>query len=135
MNTFVKAIVLSLSTALVAAPVMAAPQDHRGFDDRHATHAPVHQQKNGYDQKQYSHHNQQYSKQQYLNNSKKVNPSRDWKVGQKVPAQYRVNSYKVDHKLMKKMSKPAKNQQWIKINGDYVLVNAKSNTILKIING
>jgi hypothetical protein len=28
MNTLVKAIILSLSTALVAAPVMAAPQDH-----------------------------------------------------------------------------------------------------------
>ena len=28
MNTLVKAIVLSLSTALVAAPAMAAPQEH-----------------------------------------------------------------------------------------------------------
>ena len=127
MNTLVKALVLSLSTALVTAPVMAAPQDHRGYDNRNTPHAPahpVHHQKVSHDQKQ-----------QYGNSKKQVNPSRDWKVGQKLPAQYTAQSYKVDKKQMKKLAKPNKNQEWIKVNGDYVLVNAKNHVILKIING
>ncbi len=46
MNTFLKAIVLSISTALVAAPVMAAPQEHQ--PNKHYTQqqhkAPMHPQ-------------------------------------------------------------------------------------------
>lgn len=46
MNTLVKAIVLSLSTALVAAPVMAAPQDHQPEKTQVQQHkAPTHQHK------------------------------------------------------------------------------------------
>ena len=116
MNTLVKAIVLSFSTALVAAPAMAAPQDHYGQSHQVQNHhkAPVQQ-----------HHHTVYKK--------AVNPSHDWRVGQKVPTQYYSQSYKVDHKKFKKLSKPGKNQQWIKVNGDYVLTNVMNQKISKII--
>ncbi|WP_265734191.1 MULTISPECIES: RcnB family protein [unclassified Acinetobacter] len=35
----------------------------------------------------------------------------------------------------KKLSKPGKNQQWIKVNGDYILMNAVSHAMIKIIAG
>ncbi|ANF82812.1 hypothetical protein A3K93_11870 [Acinetobacter sp. NCu2D-2] len=121
MNTLFKAIVLSVSTALVAAPAMAAPQDHQ----RHAPQvqnkhhqAPVHQQQKA----------KPFAK-------KAVNPSRDWRVGQKVPSQYYGQGFKIDHKHYKKLSKPGKNQQWLKVNGDYILTNVINHKILKIIAG
>jgi Ni/Co efflux regulator RcnB len=117
MNTLVKAIVLSFSTALVAAPAMAAPQDH---------HSPSHQIQN---------HHKAPVQQHKVVHKKAVNPSHDWRVGQKVPAQYHSQSYKIDHKKFKKLSKPGKNQQWIKVNGDYVLTNVMSHNIIKIIAG
>ena len=118
MNTLVKAIVLSLSTVLVAAPAMAAPQDH---------HGQSHQVQNNHKAPVQHHYNAVHKK--------AVNPSHDWRVGQKVPSQYFGQSYKVDHKKFKNLSKPGKNQQWLKVNGDYVLTNVASHNIIKIIRG
>jgi Ni/Co efflux regulator RcnB len=126
MNTLMKAIVLSISTALVATPAMAAPQDNQ-----------KHQPQTVHNQKAPTQHQVQKDKaqpkaQQHKNS---VKPAHDWRAGQKVPSQYRGNSYKVDHSKYKKLSKPAKNQQWIKVNGDYVLTNVISHSIIKVIAG
>ncbi|WP_180089668.1 RcnB family protein [Acinetobacter sp. YH12219] len=125
MNTLMKAIVLSISTALVAAPAMAAPQNSQ-------QHVPTHNQNTKAQQ-----HTKQNTpvKNQSQNKKKAVNPSHDWRSGQKVPSEYRGHSYKVDHTKYKKLSKPGKNQQWIKVNGDYILMNAVSHAIIKIIAG
>lgn len=106
MNTLSKAIILSLSSALVAAPVMAAPQEH---------------------------HSQQHTAQHHI--KKTEHPSHDWQQDRKVPAQYHGNSFKVDASKYKKLSKPTKNQQWIKVNGDYVLMNTATYKVLKVIQG
>ena len=170
MNTFVKAIVLSLSTALVAAPAMAAPQDHAGFNDRNtdpklhqkphqnphlnqyqsndrngvgnahnrATQPPVNTPHKVASVKQFDAQAKQQNHPAYkASNAPKAYkhqvPSRDWKVGQKVPAQFQGKGYQVDHRHFKKLTKPAKNQQWIKVNNDYVLTHAFSHVILKIV--
>ena len=125
MNTLVKAIVLSLSTALVAAPAMAAPQDHD---------PQQHHQQYGHQPVQ-NHHKTPVQQHHNAVHKKAVNPSHDWRVGPKVPGQYYAQSYKVDHKKFKKLSKPGRNQQWIKVNGDYVLINVMSHSIIKIIGG
>ena len=125
MNTLIKAIVLSLSTALVAAPAMAAPQDH---------HSQQHNQQHNQQPAQ-NHHKAHVQQHHNAVHKKALNPSHDWKVGQKVPSQYHGKSYKVDHTKYKKLSKPGKNQQWIKVNGDYVLINVISHNIIKIIGG
>lgn len=129
MNTLVKAIVLSLSTALVAAPVMAAPQEHN-----QQQHNQQHNQKYNQQHTQ-SHHKAPIQQHHNAVHKKAVNPSHDWRVGQKVPSQYYAQSYKVDHKKFKKLSKPGRNQQWIKVNSDYVLTNVMSHSIIKIIGG
>ena len=128
MNTLVKVLVFSISTALVAAPAMAAPQDNQNHQPQ-ATH----------NQKAPAQHQVQKdktpAKPQAQQHKKSVKPAHDWRAGQKVPSQYRGNSYKVDHSKYKKLSKPAKNQQWIKVNGDYVLTNITNHSIIKIIGG
>lgn len=129
MNTLMKAIVLSISTALVAAPAMAAPQQ----DQKHQVQS-THNQKAPSKQQQTKHQTQTPAKHQ-IQQTKKVDPSRDWRAGQKVPSQYHGNSYKVDHNTHHKLTKPGKNQQWIKVNGDYILTNVISHAIIKIIAG
>lgn len=128
MNTLMKAIVLSISTALVAAPAMASPQNSQNHQPQpaHNQKAPTQHQVQK-DKAPIKHEAQQHKK--------TVNPSRDWHAGQKVPNQYHGNSYKVDHSKYKKLTKPGKNQQWIKVNGDYILTNVISHTIIKIIGG
>ncbi|MCO8068220.1 RcnB family protein [Acinetobacter schindleri] len=124
MKTLVKAIVLSISTALVAIPAMAAPQDHHQYSKSHAQqqhHAPQHHQQN------------KHPAQQHKQGHKKVDPSRDWRVGQKVPSQYQSKIYKVDHSKYKRLNKPGRNQQWIKVNGDYILMNVVNDKVIKII--
>ena len=134
MNSLVKAIVLSISTALIASTAMAAPQQHQGYDD-HQGKTQVHQQQSN---QKYQDNRNQHVKQNPQHKSasqKKTDPSHDWKVGQKVPTQYHGQSYKINHSKYKKLSKPSRNQEWIKVNNDYVLTNTVTHVILKIIHG
>ena len=54
-----------------------------------------------------------------------------WQEGYVMPQHYRSNSYKVDHK-QNNLSKPAQNEQWYKINNQYLLINTDNNAIVKI---
>ena len=139
MKNLVKAVVFSVSSTLVATSAFAAPQEH---------HSPYNQPQKSHVQQAHKtpvsqHHAQQYKQDHkhpaqahtYKQLNKKVDPSRDWRVGQKVPAQYQSKAYKVDHSKYKKLSKPGRNQQWLKVNGDYVLSNLINDRIVKIIAG
>ncbi len=70
--------------------------------------------------------------------SKKVvplKPHQAWKVGHQFPASYRAKTYRVYDYGSYHLSRPARNQHWYRINGDYVLVNVISHSILQIIAG
>lgn len=54
-----------------------------------------------------------------------------WQTGYVMPQHYRGNSYKVDYKDSN-LPKPSRNQQWYKINNDYILVDSDSNNIVNI---
>lgn len=54
-----------------------------------------------------------------------------WQTGYVMPQHYRGNSYKTEYKDHN-LPKPSRNQQWYKINNDYILVDSESNSILKI---
>lgn len=116
MKNIAKALILSLSTA-VALPAFAAPNN--GQPEQHQP-ASSHQKDN---------------RQAQNHQKKQIQPNRDWKAGQKVPSQYRGASYKVNPAHNKRLTKPGKNQQWIKVNGDYVLTNMVTHTIIKVIRG
>lgn len=126
MNRLVKAVVFSLSGVFAATSAFAAPHEQPNKPaqmQKHQTVSKFEQQK----VKPASHQVQQKA-------SKKVEqPKRDWKVGHKLPNQFHAPSYKVDYKQSKKLSKPGKNQQWIKVNGDYVLMNTTTYKVLKVV--
>ena len=54
-----------------------------------------------------------------------------WQMGYVMPQHYRGNGYKVDYKEHD-LPKPSRNQQWYKINNDYILVDTDSNNIVRI---
>ena len=54
-----------------------------------------------------------------------------WQMGYVMPQHYRGNSYKTEYK-QHNLPKPSRNQQWYKINNDYILVDSENNSILKI---
>lgn len=56
-----------------------------------------------------------------------------WQPGYVLPQHYRGNRYKVEYKD-NNLQKPARNEQWYKINNDYILVDSESNNIIKILN-
>ena len=54
-----------------------------------------------------------------------------WQTGYVMPQHYRGNSYKVDYKD-DNLPKPSRNQQWYKINNDYIFVDSDNNSIVNI---
>jgi Ni/Co efflux regulator RcnB len=124
MNGLVKAVVFSISSLLVATSAFAAPQPHQ--QDKPAAVQP---------HKAHIKAEQKKAKATPQKNvlKKAEQPSRDWKSGQKVPSQFHAKSYKVDDKQAKKLTPPTKNQQWIKVNGDYVLMNTVSYKVIKVV--
>ena len=54
-----------------------------------------------------------------------------WQTGYVMPQHYRGNGYKVDYKNLD-LPKPSRNQQWYKINNDYILVDSDSHNIVQI---
>ena len=54
-----------------------------------------------------------------------------WQAGYVMPQHYRGNSYKVDYKD-NNLPRPGRNEQWYKINNDFILVNSDDNSIIRI---
>ncbi|MFH7765327.1 RcnB family protein [Acinetobacter sp. BSP-28] len=128
MKKVLTTIALSLS-ALMATSAMAAP-DHRYDDHQRYNHATS-QQDHRWD------HNSRYDNNRYNQNrydNKRVNPSRDWRAGQNFPRVFSSSSYKVSDREARRLPNTNRYQQWYKINGDYVLVNERTDRIVRIIN-
>lgn len=56
-----------------------------------------------------------------------------WQAGYVMPQHYRGDGYKVEYREHN-LPKPDRNQQWYKINNDFILVNAENNNIIQIMN-
>jgi Ni/Co efflux regulator RcnB len=54
-----------------------------------------------------------------------------WQAGYVMPQHYRGNGYKVDYKY-NNLPRPGRNEQWYKINNDFILVNSDDNSIIRI---
>lgn len=54
-----------------------------------------------------------------------------WQPGYVMPQHYRGDSYKIDYRE-NNLPKPARNQQWYRINNDYILIDSDSNSIIQI---
>ena len=123
------AIAISMS-AFMATTAMAGPNDHR--DDRYQPKPSAHWNKDHRDSRYNDHRkNDGYDNKSRYQSS--VNPSRQWRTGQELPRQFSSSRYEVNHNELRRLPKVGRNQQWLKINGDYVLVNERNDRILRII--
>ncbi|CAB3769133.1 RcnB family protein [Paraburkholderia humisilvae] len=62
-------------------------------------------------------------------------PHRDWKEGQQVPSKYRHYNFVMKDWKSHNLDAPARGQQWLGVNGDYVLVRTSNWKIAKIVPG
>ena len=154
MKKLVQASIFTLSTAILAPPVMAAPQgrvNNNLQNEAHYMHPPAinhtqqqTQQRNQQQiqqetQQQIQQRNQQETRQEVQQRHREIvqnqtlKPSRDWKPGQALPSRYYGQGYRFDYKKNKRLTKPSKDQRWIRVNGDYILINTIDHRILKVI--
>lgn len=56
-----------------------------------------------------------------------------WKVGNRLPEEYRYSEFFVDYRQHHKLNAPTRFQQWVKVNDHYLLINIMTNTILQVI--
>lgn len=129
MKKLFTALAISMS-ALVASTAMAGPNDHR--DHRFQSKQPPAHWNNQHKDPRFNDHR---SASRYDNNGRynSVNPSRHWRTGQALPRQFSSSRFEVDHRELRRLPKASRNQQWYKINGDYVLVNERNDRIVRII--
>lgn len=120
MKKLVSALVFTLGSTIAVSAIAAPSYEHR-YDERHYAEQHDHDWKK---------QDGRWNDQRY----QRINPSRDWRVGQTLPRGYDSSRYAVDYRDAKRLHKPARYQQWYKINGDYVLVNERNNRIIRILN-
>ncbi|MCU4587811.1 RcnB family protein [Acinetobacter ursingii] len=123
--------VLTLSlTALMSTVSVAGPY----FDRDNSHDFPQARKERGYDRNHNDDNEQMRSEQRRMREERGVQRLKQhrWQAGYVMPQHYRSNGYKVeyrDHNL----PKPDRNQQWYKINNDYILVNSDTNDIIRIV--
>lgn len=134
MKKLLTTIALSLSAVMATSAAMAAGPGHdQRFDPRKAPPPPAHMVKQG---PQFKHNappahankfkdDRRFDDKRHFNNSK-------LRVGQTLPRGYDSKRFEVNSRDARGLAKAGKNQQWYKVNGDYVLVNEKNNRILRV---
>ncbi|NHC03153.1 hypothetical protein G9F31_05130 [Acinetobacter sp. 187] len=133
MKKILTVLTISLSAMFVSTFAPAAPH---GFDrDDHAAQQRGPKERgNGFDKR--DHRN---ADERDFQDRRKVREERGvkrlqqhkWQTGYVMPQHYRGNSYKADFKE-NNLPKPSRNQQWYKINNDYILVDSHNNNIVRI---
>ena len=132
MNKFLSIMLLSLTTLISAQSSIAKKFI---YDDETRTYTEIRDDRYN--------SNQNYSSSSYDNNRYVYNndqqidrtlpkPSWDWKVGQDLPAQFRSEYYQVKSNDSPRLYSVGSDEQWYRINGDYVLAD-DDYEILKIL--
>ena len=145
-KTITVAIVASL-LGMMAVPAMA-DNGRRGHDDyKHIQKAYKEQQKSyrkyqqdryKYERERYHYNDRYYKHDRYEQRYRPVyqNNPRVWRRGEVLDRAYRGQGYWVnDYRNYPRLYAPAKNQRWVQVDNDYILVNTLSNVIVSILTG
>ncbi len=128
MKKILAIIAISLSTLLTTQFASADPHFDNGRDnDKSERHDRGQNYRNNYRNNDYIQEQRRESEQRGFNRLQQHR----WQTGYVMPQHYRGNSYKVDYKD-DNLPKPSRNQQWYKINNDYILVDSDNNNIVSI---
>lgn len=132
MKKILTALALSFS-ALIATSMTFAdpPHNDRGYQNRGNGNAYGHDKKKFRDFNQDEDMMQEQRREREERGVRRLQQHR-WQPGYIMPQHYRGDGYKVAYRD-KNLPKPGKNQQWYKINNDYILVDSDSNSILRIL--
>lgn len=131
MKKMLAIIAISLSTLMTTQIASADPQfdNDRGYDrgakNNRGDHRNRHQFRDNNDD-----NIQEQRREREERGVQRLQQHR-WQTGYVMPQHYRGNSYKVDYKD-NNLPKPARNQQWYRINNDYILVDSDNNNIVNI---
>ncbi len=116
MKKLISSLLLAVATSTVAFSASAAPY-HQHVPLRHTQHDAKWQQ-----------HQHDDRQQRY----RQFKPTQHWRVGTTLPKRYQSSQYVVDYRSHR-LSKPNRHQQWLRVSGDYVLVNVKNHKIVRLI--
>ncbi len=129
MKKILTVVTLSLSTLFAANFATAAPHsnEYQNNDNRERGKGRENRAERDFDAEQQNQERRKYREERGV----KRLQQHKWQTGYVMPQHYRGNSYKTEYKDHN-LPKPSRNQQWYKINNDYILVDSESNSILKI---
>lgn len=121
--------VLTLALSMTAITAFAESHGQHANPQAHSKgNSPAHT--NGHE----AHDNRSnHSKNDHPKNSPQHASHQGWKAGAVLPRDYRGNRYQFLNYQQARLGKPAKNQQWLRINRDYVLVNVLNHQIIKVV--
>ena len=149
-KTITAAIVASL-LSMVAVPAMADngrhghneyKQVHKAYKEQQKAYRKYEQDRYKYERDRYRYNDRYYNRDRYeRDNDRRYRPvyennRRDWRRGQVLDRAYRRQGYWVnDYRQYPRLYAPAKNQRWVRVDNDYILVNTLSNVIVSILTG
>ena len=133
MKKVLTTIALSLGALMATSAAMAAPGYEHRFDPRKAPPPPAHVVKQG---AHFKHASKSQDDRRFNDNrfnDKRHFNQNHFRVGQTLPRAYDSKRFEVNSRDARGLAKAGKNQQWYKVNGDYVLVNERNNRIVRVI--
>lgn len=132
MKKMYKIALTALTTAVISVSALAAPNHDHQYNHDHSKYQQSHWQQHpsssqyrpNHQYQQHPHYGHQQNQNQYANR---------WKTQHQLPRMYQNSSYRVTSYQRHQLSKPARNQQWYKVDGYYLLTNVNNNMIVKVI--
>jgi Ni/Co efflux regulator RcnB len=123
MKKIVVALTLSFSALMASSAITAAPQ----FESEVHAEQPTAKIKRVREKRDFNEPEQRSREQRGMKRLQHMK----WQTGYVMPQHYRSDGYKIEYKD-NNLPKPARNQQWYKINDNYILLNSETNSIVKI---
>ena len=123
MKKILASVAISFSALIASSAITAAPQ----FEPELNVEQPAPKSKKMREKRDFNEPEQRSREQRGVKRLQHMK----WQTGYVMPQHYRSDGYKVEYKD-NNLPKPARNQQWYKINNNYILLNSDNNSIVRI---
>lgn len=129
MKKILTVVTLSFSAMFAANIVAASPHsnEYQNSENRERGKSHDRRDQRGFESEQQSQDRRKYREERGV----KRLQQHKWQTGYVMPQHYRGDSYKTEYQ-QHQLPKPSRNQQWYKINNDYILVDSENNNIVQI---
>ena len=110
----------------------------KAYKEQQKSYRKYQQDRYKYERDRYRYNDRYHNRYRYETRYRPVyeNNRRDWRRGQVLDRAYRGQGYWVnDYRQYPRLYAPSKNQRWVRVDNDYILVNTLSNVIVSILTG